>query len=124
MFTSSGDESSGTEFSELGEDDEFTWHQFHVEGWGAQDFEGHTPVAMHNSTEQAVPLTWLLLDSQLTVELIANTRMLLNILGLAIRSTVNWMSRRIHVRGTARPVSLCMTTGACPSKSCAPQTLT
>ena len=38
MFTSSGEEPPGTEFSELGEDDEFTWHQFHVKGWGAQDF--------------------------------------------------------------------------------------
>ena len=28
MFTSSGDVPSGTDFSELGEDDNFTWHQF------------------------------------------------------------------------------------------------
>ena len=34
---------------------------------------------MHNSTGRAVPLTWLLLDSQLTVDLIANTKMLVNI---------------------------------------------
>ena len=26
MFTSSGEEPSGTELSELGEDDDFTWH--------------------------------------------------------------------------------------------------
>ena len=34
---------------------------------------------MHNATGQAVPLTWLLLDSQLTVDLIVDPRMLLNI---------------------------------------------
>ena len=70
---------SGTDFSEMGEDDELTWHQFHVKGWGAQYFEGHAPVAMHNATGRAVPLTWLLLDSQSTVDLIANPRMLLKI---------------------------------------------
>ena len=65
-------------FVELGDSDEFTWHQFHVEVWGAQDFEGHTPVTMHNNTGRAVTLTWLLLDSQSTVDLIANTKMLVN----------------------------------------------
>ena len=35
MFTSLGEEPLGTDFSELGEDSEFTWHQFHVDGWGA-----------------------------------------------------------------------------------------
>ena len=79
MFTSSGDEPLGTDFSELGEDDEFTWHQFHFVGWGARDFEGHAPVVMLNNTRQAVPLTWLLLDSQSTVDLTTNPRMLLNI---------------------------------------------
>ena len=34
---------------------------------------------MHNATGRAVPLTWLLLDSQSVVDLIANPRMLLNI---------------------------------------------
>ena len=34
---------------------------------------------MHNATGRAVPLTWLLLDSQSTVYLIVNPRMLLNI---------------------------------------------
>ena len=38
MFTSLMDVQSGIYFSDLGEDDEFTWHQFHVEVWGAQDF--------------------------------------------------------------------------------------
>ena len=38
MSTSSGDVPSGTDFSELGENDEFTWHQFHIKGWRAQDF--------------------------------------------------------------------------------------
>ena len=79
MFTSSVDVPSGTDLSELGEDDEFTWHQFHVKGWGARYFEGHAPASMHNATRQAVPLTWLLLDIQLTVDLIANPKMLLNI---------------------------------------------
>ena len=34
---------------------------------------------MHNATRRAVPLTWLLLDSQSTVDLIANTNMLVKI---------------------------------------------
>ena len=34
---------------------------------------------MHNSTRQVVPLTWLLLSSQLTVDLIANPIILMNI---------------------------------------------
>ena len=79
MFTSSGDVPSGIDFSDLGEEDKFTWSQFHIKGWGARDFEGHAPVAMHNATGRAVPLTWLLLDSQSTVDLIANPRMFLNI---------------------------------------------
>ena len=70
---------SGTDFSELGEDDEFIWHQFHVNGWGARDFERHAPVAMHNATGQAEPLTWLLLNIQSTVDLIANPKIMLNI---------------------------------------------
>ena len=78
MFKSSMDVPSGTDFSDLGEDDEFTWHWFHVKGWGARDFEGNSPMKMHNATRRAVPLTWLLLDSQLTVDLIANPKMLLN----------------------------------------------
>ena len=32
MFTSSGDVLSWSDFSDLGEDEEFTWHQFHVKG--------------------------------------------------------------------------------------------
>ena len=78
MFTSSGDEPLGTDFSELGEEDDFTWHRFHVEGWGARDFEEHALVVMHNDPGRAVTLTWLLLDSQSTVDTIANRRMLLN----------------------------------------------
>ena len=79
MCTSLVDAPSGTDLSELGEDNEFTWHQFHVEGWRARDFEGHALVAIHNATGQAVPLTWILLNSQSTVDLIANPKMLLNI---------------------------------------------
>ena len=79
MFTSSVEVPSGTNFSELGEDDEFIWHHFHVKGWGAQDFEGHAPVVMHNATGRVVPLTWILLEIQSTVDQIANPDKLLNI---------------------------------------------
>ena len=34
---------------------------------------------MHNTTGRAVPLRWLLLDSQLTVDLITNAKMLVKI---------------------------------------------
>ena len=34
---------------------------------------------MHNTTSCTVPLTWFLLDSQSTVDLIANSKMLANI---------------------------------------------
>ena len=64
MFTSSVDSTSGGDFSDLGEGENFTWHQFHVEGWVEQDFEGHAPVTMHNYTGRAVTLTWILLNSQ------------------------------------------------------------
>ena len=47
------------------------WHQYHDEDWG--------PVVLHNSTDCAVPLTWLLLYVQLTVDLIVNHNMLVNI---------------------------------------------
>ena len=79
MFRSSVDVLSGTDFSELEEDDKLTRHQFHVKGWGAQYFEGNAPMAMHNATGKAVPLTWIPLDSQLTVDLIANPKIMLNI---------------------------------------------
>ena len=69
---------SGTDFSEMVEEDEFTWYQLHVEDWGTQDCEVHAPVAMHNATRREVPLTWLLLNSQSTVDLIANPKMLVN----------------------------------------------
>ena len=62
MFTSSVDVPSGIDFSDLEEDDEFTWHQFHVKGWGAQDFEGHARMAMYNATGRAVPFTLFLLN--------------------------------------------------------------
>ena len=78
MFTSLMDVQSGIYFSELGEDDKFTWHQFHVEGWGAQYFEGHAPVAMHNTTGRTLPLTCLLFYIQLTEDMIANPKMLVN----------------------------------------------
>ena len=34
---------------------------------------------MHNAPGRAVPLTWILLESQLTVDLIANPKILINI---------------------------------------------
>ena len=79
MFTSLVDVPSGTDFSELGKEDEFTWHPFYAKGWVSRDFERHTPMAMHNATGRLVPLTWLLLDIQLTVDLIANPKMPLNV---------------------------------------------
>ena len=36
-------------------------------------------MAMHNATGRAVPLTWILLYSQSTVDLIENKKMLVNI---------------------------------------------
>ena len=57
MFTSSVDVQSRIDFSDLGEEDEFTWHQFHAKVWGARYFEGHALMAMQNATGQAVPLT-------------------------------------------------------------------
>ena len=79
MFTSSVDHTYGTDFGQLGEDNKFTWHQFHFEVWGAQYLEGNAPVAMHNTTGRAVSLTCLLLNSQSKVELIVNEKMLVNI---------------------------------------------
>ena len=76
MFASSVDVQSGLDFSDLGENDEFTWHQFHFKVWGERDFEGHAPMAMYNATGWAVPLTWLLLGSQSTVDLIVNPKIL------------------------------------------------
>ena len=79
MFTLLLDHTSRTDFSDLGEGKKFTWHQFHVKVWGAQNFEGHTPVAMHNTTGYALPLTWIPLDSQSTVDLIVNKKVLVSI---------------------------------------------
>ena len=90
MFMSSGEEPLGTDFSDLGEDDKFTWNQFHVDGWGARYFEGHATVVMHKYTGRVVPLTWLLLYNQSTVDLIANPKMLLNIRRV-------WIEDAIHV---------------------------
>ena len=79
MLTSLVDYTLGEEFSKLGEGDEFTWNQFHVEDWGERDFEGNGPATLNNSTGRAVPLTCLLLDSQSIVDLIINIKMLENI---------------------------------------------
>ena len=79
MFTSSIDSTSGGDFSNMGEGNKVTWNQLHIKFWGAQYLEGHAPVTMQNNTGRAVPLTWLLLDSKLTVDLIANTKLLVNI---------------------------------------------
>ena len=91
------DVQSGIDFSELGEDDKFTWHQFHVKGWGARYFEGHAPIAMHNATGQAVPLKWPLLDSQLRVYLISDQKMLVN-----IRKVRGEDSIRLHCNSGAK----------------------
>ena len=52
---------------------------------------GHAPVAMHNTTGLAVPLTWLLLNSQSTVDLIANEEMMVNIRTVRGKDTI-----RVH----------------------------
>ena len=93
------DHTPGTDFSDLGEVYEFTWNQFHVKGWGERDFEGHAPVAMHNTTGCAVTLKWLLLDSQSTVDLIANAKMLVN-----IRKVRGKYSKRVHVNSGVKIV--------------------
>ena len=46
---------------------------------------------MHNATGRAVPLSWLLLDSQLTVDLIANANMLVNISKVRVKDAI-----RVH----------------------------
>ena len=62
MFTSTAGSTSGEDFSEICEGGEFMWHQLHAKDLGAQEFEGHRLVDLHNSTNHTVPLTWLLLD--------------------------------------------------------------
>ena len=79
IFISSVDVQSEIEYSEMGEDKTFIWHQFHVKGLGSREFEVHAPVATHNASGRAVPLTWILLDSQSTVDLIANPKVMANI---------------------------------------------
>ena len=71
MLTSLADVQSGIDYGELMEDDEFTWNQFNIKVWGAPNFEVHASVA--------VPLTWLLLNSKLTMDLIANQKIMVNI---------------------------------------------
>ena len=43
---------------------------------------------MQNATGRAVSLTWLLLDSQSTVDLVANPRVLLNIRKVQIKDAI------------------------------------
>ena len=43
---------------------------------------------MHNDTERAVPLTWLLLDCQSTMDPIGNPRMLLNVRRLRSKDAI------------------------------------
>ena len=44
---------------------------------------------MHNSTGCAVPLTWILLHSQLTVDLIANVQDLVNIRKVWVKDAIS-----------------------------------
>ena len=44
-----------------------------------RDCEVHATVTMHNITGRELPLTWLLLGRQFTVDLIANSKMLVEI---------------------------------------------
>ena len=43
---------------------------------------------MHNTTGRAVPLTWLLIDSQLTVNLIANPKMIVNVRKVRVKDAI------------------------------------
>ena len=54
---------------------------------------------MHNTTGLAVPLTWLLLNSQLTVDLIANEEMLVNIRTVRGKDTI-----RVHCNSRVKIV--------------------
>ena len=45
-------------------------------------------MAMHNATRRSVPLTWLILDSQLTVDLVANPKMLVNIRKVRVEDAI------------------------------------
>ena len=99
MFTSLVDVQSGIGFIELEEDGEFTSHQFHVKVWGEQDFEERAPVAMHNTNKRAVPLTWILFDSHLMVDLIVNAKMLVN-----IRKVWGEDAIRVHCNGGVKIV--------------------
>ena len=63
-------------------------------------FEGHAPVSMHNATGRAVPLTWVLLDSQSTVDLISNPRILLNIRKVRSEDDI-----RVHCNSGAKVVN-------------------
>ena len=45
-------------------------------------------MAIHNTTGHAVPLIWLLLNSQSTVELVANTEIMLNIRKVRGKDTI------------------------------------
>ena len=48
-------------------------------------------MAIHNATGRAVTLTWLLLDSHSTVDLIANRNILVNIRKVRVKDTI-----RVH----------------------------
>ena len=76
-------------------------HQFHVKDWGAQDFEYHRPENLHNSTSCAVPLRWILLNSQLTVDLIANDKMLANIRIVQVKYAI-----RVHYNSGVKVVNI------------------
>ena len=54
---------------------------------------------MHNDTGRAVPLTWILLDSQSTVDLISNPRMLLNIRRVRSKNAI-----RVHCNSEVKVV--------------------
>ena len=99
IFTPSLDSTSGVYCREMGECNKFTWHQFHVEGWGAREFEGHAPGTIHNKTGRAVPLTWLLLDIQPTVGLIAKKNMLVNIRTVRGKDSIS-----VHCKNNAKIV--------------------
>ena len=69
----------GADFIKLGDREHFLWYHSYKEAWQDGEFKEHAPVFMHNNTRSTVPTTWLILGTQSTVYLIANSEILVNI---------------------------------------------
>ena len=79
MFTPTPSSNLGKKIIKIGDGDEFSWYQSHIEAWEDRELEEHLPVPMHNNTGWAVPTMCILLDSQSKMDLIAIPKMLVNI---------------------------------------------